>query len=143
MNIIRIMTPKINVKYLSDTDTLLDGIQEMRNHGYTSVPVISDDCICVGTLSDGDCLRYIFDHADKFSPELLSGVKVSEVMNKSRNPAVKIDVSDETLFSRITNCNFVPVTDDRGCFVGIVTRRAVLKYYEDVISGGEKREDRA
>ena len=29
------------------------------------------------------------------------------------------------------NQNFVPVTDDRGLFIGIVTRRDILQYYYD------------
>ena len=34
----------------------------------------------------------------------------------------------EELFERITNQNFVPVTDDRGIFIGIITRKDIITY---------------
>ena len=34
----------------------------------------------------------------------------------------------ENLFEKITNQNFVPVVDDKGVFIGIVTRKDVLLY---------------
>ena len=37
-----------------------------------------------------------------------------------------LDVED--LFEKITNQNFVPVVDDNGIFIGIVTRKDVLLY---------------
>ncbi|MDY6314566.1 MAG: CBS domain-containing protein [Clostridia bacterium] len=32
------------------------------------------------------------------------------------------------MFGHACNQNFVPVTDDSGIFVGIVTRRQIIKY---------------
>jgi len=34
----------------------------------------------------------------------------------------------EELFEKITNQNFVPVTDDRGIFIGIITRKDIITY---------------
>ncbi len=130
MNIIKLMIPKIKVAYVSDRDTLRQGLEKMRGHGYTTVPVVTDDGIFVGTVSEGDCLWRIIDGGLKSMKELES-VSISEVLSTKRNPAVKIDTGGEELYSRITECPFVPITDDRGCFVGIVTRRAVLSYYRE------------
>ena len=44
------------------------------------------------------------------------------------NEPVKISESMENLFEKITNQNFVPVVDDKGVFIGIVTRKDVLLY---------------
>ena len=44
------------------------------------------------------------------------------------NEAVKISESMENLFEKITNQNFVPVVDDNGIFIGIVTRKDILLY---------------
>lgn len=41
---------------------------------------------------------------------------------------MKISESMENLFEKITNQNFVPVVDDKGVFIGIVTRKDVLLY---------------
>ena len=37
----------------------------------------------------------------------------------------------EDLLRTATNQNFVPVVDDRGMFIGIVTRKAIMRYYID------------
>lgn len=130
MNIIRIMTPKINVAYVHADDTMRQGLEKMRSHGYTTVPVISDDGRCVGTVSEGDCLWHMVEHG--FSDmHVLEEHSIREVLNTERNPAVTIDVEPSVLYQRITECTFVPINDDRGCFIGIVTRRAVLSYFRD------------
>lgn len=133
MNIIRIMTPKINVAYIHANDSIRQGLEKMRRHGYTTVPVISDEGICIGTVSEGDCLWYMLGHG---SPTMydLESVGIKEVMNTTRNPAVTIDVDPGTLYQMITESSFVPINDDRGCFIGIVTRRAVLSYFRDKFS---------
>lgn len=130
MNIIKLMIPKINVVYVRADDSMRQGLEKMRIHGYTTVPVISSDGRCVGTVSEGDYLWYMVGHG---CPDMrtLEGVSIQEILNTTRNPAVTIDVTSETLYQRITECTFVPITDDRGCFIGIVTRRAVLSYFRD------------
>lgn len=45
-----------------------------------------------------------------------------------RQRGSKISESMEDLFEKITNQNFVPVVDDNGIFIGIVTRKDVLLY---------------
>ena len=133
MNIIKIMIPKINVAYVHADDSMRQGLEKMRRHGYTTVPVISKEGVCVGTVSEGDYLWYMVENG---FPDMrrLEEVGISAIINTTRNPAVTIDVSPIELYSRITECTFVPITDDRGCFVGIVTRRAVLSYFRDKLS---------
>ncbi len=133
MNIIKLMIPKINVAFVHDTDTMRQGLEKMRSHGYTTVPVISDDGRYVGNVSEGDYLWLIVERGI-YDLKLLEGIRISEILSTKRNPAVTIDVSPDELYSRITECTFVPITDDRGCFVGIVTRRAVLSYFHDVFT---------
>ena len=130
MNIIKIMIPKINVAYVHADDTMRQGLEKMKRHGYTTVPVISADGRYVGTVSEGDYLWYLVEHGfpDMYS---LEEIGIGEILNTVRNPAVKIDIPSSVLYQRVTECTFVPITDDRGCFIGIVTRRAVLSYFKD------------
>lgn len=128
------MTPKINVSYVHESDSVRQGLEKMRRHGYTAVPVISDDGRCVGSVSEGDCLWYMLEHGSPTMYEL-EGVGIKSIMNTSRNPAVTIDVPPGELYRMITESSFVPITDDRGCFIGIVTRRAVLSYFRDEVGG--------
>lgn len=128
MNIVMLLKPKESVKYIYENNTLRQGLEKMKAHSYTAIPVISENGKYVGTVSEGDFLYYILDKDTK-------GMKgqekhyVRDILRKNFNPAVKIDVKMEELLSRAINQNFIPVTDDRGTFIGIVTRQDILKYF--------------
>ena len=55
-------------------------------------------------------------------------IRITDVKRRRDNEAVKISESMENLFEKITNQNFVPVVDDNGIFIGIVTRKDILLY---------------
>ena len=42
---------------------------------------------------------------------------------------VKVSATAEQLIESAMNQNFVPVVDDRNKFIGIVTRRDIIKYF--------------
>lgn len=128
MNVLMLLKPKETVKYIYDSNTLRQGLEKMRVHGYTAIPVISEDGKYVGTVSEGDFLYYIVDLRNSAITEKEKH-KVSDIIRKNFNPAVKIDVSMEELLNRAVNQNFVPVTDDWGTFIGIVTRQDIIKYF--------------
>ena len=44
---------------------------------------------------------------------------------------VKIDETMDELLLRVMDQNFVPVVDDRMRFMGIITRKDIIKYYYD------------
>ena len=44
------------------------------------------------------------------------------------NVPVKVTTSMQELVERASYQNFVPVVDDKNAFIGIVTRRAIIKY---------------
>jgi hypothetical protein len=46
---------------------------------------------------------------------------------------ISINAEIEALFSLVLDQNFVPVTDDRDAFIGIVRRRAILSYFQEGI----------
>ena len=41
---------------------------------------------------------------------------------------VHINSNMEDLLDRAINQNYVPVVDDQGYFIGIITRKAIIKY---------------
>ncbi len=129
MNIAFFLTPKNNVAFLTMGDSMRQGLEKLRHHGYTALPVIKETGEYAGYISEGDFLRSIFnigtiDLAD------LENIAIDEAVHKE-NFAVRITASMEDLLSNILEHNFVPVVDDRGMFMGIVTRRAILKYFSD------------
>ena len=50
-----------------------------------------------------------------------------EVLRIDKNPPVRIDTKPSDLIERASHQNFIPVVDDRECFIGIVTRKAIIE----------------
>ncbi len=135
MNVLMLLKPKSEVEYLLENNTLRQGLEKMRVHGYTAIPVISKDGKYIGCVSEGDFLRHIIDNMEKIDGiRKCENYRISEIMNKERNPAVNVNVSMETLVERAENQNFIPVVDDRGNFIGIVTRKTIISTFCDLES---------
>lgn len=57
MNILFFLTPKSEVAYVYDTDTLRQVIEKMENHRHAAIPVISrKEGRYIGTLTEGSAL---------------------------------------------------------------------------------------
>ena len=56
MNIAYFIHPKQDVATLYDDCTLRQGLEKMRHHGYTAIPVVTRDNKYVGTVTEGDFL---------------------------------------------------------------------------------------
>ncbi|MGI6013188.1 MAG: CBS domain-containing protein [Oscillospiraceae bacterium] len=132
MNVAFFLTPKVNTVYLYDDSTLRQGLEKLHHHGYTAVPVITRDGKYVGTVSEGDFLWYLVERCQgklcKVTPRSMENKLIRDVLNIDRNPPVDIAATMDMLFTRATQQNFIPVIDDAGSFIGIVTRRNVLRY---------------
>ena len=128
MNVIMLLKPKETVKYIFENNTLRQGLEKMKANSYTAIPVISEDGKYVGTVSEGDFLYYIVDRDTKGMKQQ-EKFYVRDIIRKDFNPAVRIDVQMDELLNRAMNQNFIPVTDDRGYFIGIVTRGTVIETF--------------
>ena len=128
MNIPSLLIPKANVEYLRTKDSIEFALDIFRRNSYSAVPVINSDGIYRGTITEGDFLYYIMDN-----PEAdLKKVKVRHILREDFYEAVKITASIDKLLIKCLDQNFVPVTDDRDVFVGIVTRKVIFKnIYEE------------
>lgn len=120
---------KDSVKYIYENNTLRQGLEKMRAHGYTAIPVITSDGKYAGTVSEGDFLWHIIDREKSGALKEQETAYVRDIIRKDFMPAVKIDVEMDELLQRAMNQNFIPVTDDRGTFIGIVTRQDIIRYF--------------
>ncbi len=125
MNVISLLTPKAQVTYLYDDCTIRQGLEKLQAHGYTAIPVLSRDGSYVGTVSEGDFLWYLLDETG-VALKTLMRFPMREVMREDFNPAVSVRVSMEELLERAKRQSFIPVVDDRGAFMGIVTRQTIM-----------------
>lgn len=130
MNLFYLLKPKSTVAYLYKTNTIRQGLEKMRIHGYSAIPVIDDSGEYIGTVSEGDFLWHILKYKkeDIKSQEQYS---ILDIVNEERNLPVKINVTMDELLLRVMDQNFVPVIDDRNIFIGIITRKDIIKYFYD------------
>lgn len=127
-NIMMLITPKAEVSYLYDHNTLRQGLEQMKKYGYSAIPVIKETGEYVGVVREGDFLWKIIQTGAVSRPAQ-EEVFVGDIIQTEAYLAAKIDESMEDLVSKAMQQNFVPVVDDRGCFCGIVTRRDILKHF--------------
>lgn len=126
-NVFFFLKNKNNTRYLYDTLSIAEGLEQMRKHGFTATPVINSEGIYIGTIKEGDFLYYLLDHPS-LSKEDFKSIELSQLIHKEYNPAVSMDVTMDALFEQSLKQNFVPVVDDRHVFIGIVTRQSILTY---------------
>ena len=134
MNVAFFMKPKSSVAFLFNDFTVRQALEKMNYHGYTAIPVLDREGHYLGTVSEGDFLWFIVkgegNEAHTMAIENLEDFKLSEIpYDPSKNPSVLITASIDELLVRAMNQNFIPVVDDRNLFIGIVTRRDVIKHF--------------
>ncbi|MBP3402084.1 MAG: CBS domain-containing protein [Clostridia bacterium] len=140
MNIMRFIIPKSLVEFVTVESTVRQALEKMRYHRYVAIPVIDSEGKYVGTLRNDDILTYILE-SGSFDSRMAESNAVMEIIDGNYAPPVYHNASMSELIERVKEHNFVPVVDDRGCFVGIILRRDILnfllKYYNDTDKGGK------
>lgn len=126
LNILQLLRPKALTSYLMEEMTLRQAAEKMRHHGYTAVPVINAGGAYVGTVAEGDFLWFML----KNGIGDLAGLEKFPLKAMPRRVScepVSVNSTIADLFMLSMNQNFVPIVDDRGVFIGIVTRRDILQ----------------
>lgn len=130
MNIISMIMPKMQVAYIYSDNTIRQGLEKFRAHGYTAIPVLTRDNTYYGTVTEGDFLRCFIDSGDVGIKDMEKKL-ISDIVRPGFNPCVHVDITMNALFERSINQSFIPVVDDREYFVGIVTRQKIIRYFID------------
>jgi CBS domain-containing protein len=130
MNILFFLKPKNDIAYINDNFTLRQALEKMKHYGYAAIPIIDAEGKYAGTLSEGDLLwailgRRAYEHSEQ------EQICVMDILLGRLYAPVNVNASIEDLLLMAMNQNFVPVTDDRGLFIGIVTRRDIMQHYYD------------
>ena len=139
MNILRFIIPKSSVEYITGDSTVRQALEKMRYHRYVAIPVLDDEGIYLGTLRSDDIFKYFLENGtfDRRSAEEDS---VESILDTSYSKPMPHDAPISELFERVKEHNFVAVTDDRGCFIGIILRRSVVDYLQGFYK--EEKEER-
>ena len=128
MNILFYLTPKCDCAYLEDTDSLRQAIEKMEARRYSTIPLLSKNGNYIGTVTEGDLLWNI---KNKYNLDLrkAEGIAITDIDRRKDYMPITIRSKMEDLIDLAMQQNFVPVCDDNGSFIGIVTRQEIIKYY--------------
>ena len=127
MNIFPFMTLKAETKFLLDTFTLRQALEKMEFYRYSVIPLLDDSGCYIGTLSEGDLLRYIKKDLD-FDLTKGEDVKIADITRYRSYKPLSLESTLEDLIELAMEQNFIPILDDRGVFMGIIRRRTILEY---------------
>ena len=127
MNILFFLTPKAVCAHVRAEDSVRQALERMEKSGFSALPILSRNGRYRGTLTEGDLLWAIKNKnlTDKHSMER---VGITDIPLRKNYMTFSVDTKIEDLMSKAVEQNFVPVVDDRGTFIGIVTRKAILQY---------------
>ena len=138
MNILFYLTPKCECAYLEEGDSLRQAMEKMEARRYSAIPLLSKNGDYIGTITEGDLLWSIKNkyHLDLYKAER---VKITEIDRRKDYMPINIRSKMGDLIELALQQNFVPVQDDDGSFIGIVTRQEIIKYFYKLTKKGASK----
>ncbi|MDO5545548.1 MAG: CBS domain-containing protein [Eubacteriales bacterium] len=114
--------------------------ERFRRHGYTAVPVLNENEQYVGSVTEGDFLRHLLS-SGSLDPKLQERCRIGVIVRKDFCPALPIDVGYSEMIAAVLNQNYVPIVDGRNTLCGILTRRGVICYLDELVNAGKSRKE--
>ena len=126
-NILFFLTPKAMCAFVYDDYTVRQALEKMETAGYSSLPILNKRGEYRGTITEGNLL-WALKNLCYMDMRQAEARKIMEITQRRDNIPVRVTTSMHDLVQRASTQNFVPVVDDKGAFIGIVTRGAIIKY---------------
>ena len=126
-NILFFLTPKAMCAFLHNDYTVRQALEKMEGAGYAALPILNRQGEYVGTLTEGDLL-WALKNMCSMDMRQAEMKKIMDISRRKDNVPVRVTTSMQELIDRASYQNFVPVVDDKNAFIGIVTRRAIIRY---------------
>lgn len=131
-NILFFLMPKAMCIYLFDDYTIRQALEKMEAAGYAALPILNRRGEYRGTLTEGDLL-WAMKNVCNMDIHQAETHKIIEISRRKDNVPVRVTTSMHDLVDRAAAQNFVPVVDDKDTFIGIITRRSIIKYCESIL----------
>lgn len=131
-NILFFLTPKALCAFLYDDFTVRQALEKMEATGYNALPVLNRQGEYRGTVSEGDLL-WAMKNLCSMDMRKAESHRIGEITRRKNYLTVKVTTSMHELVDRAIHQNFVPVVDDKDTFIGIVTRKAIIQYCQQLL----------
>ncbi|HIS57237.1 MAG: CBS domain-containing protein [Lachnospiraceae bacterium] len=131
-----IMIPFSQLQCLSVDDTLDLAIRKIENNRLLSLPVV-DKKTFVGILSKQYVFEMYFKEFSEMPKEEYLQKKVEEMIKTVIDP-IREDCTIEEAAAIFINSKirFIPITNEKGELLGIVTQQAIFKEYQKIFGEG-------
>ncbi len=130
MNIFFFLTPKSQIKTIDSSYSIRQVLEIFEHYRYSVLPVINEEGKYLKTISEGDLLYYLKNNL-KFNLTMYENINVLEVPTYRSYEAINVLEDMDSLILKAMDQNFVPVIDDMGSFIGLITRKSIIKYLMD------------
>lgn len=101
----------------------------MEHRKFSCIPILNKEGKYTGTISEGDLLWGIkLLNINSTDLKEMENVSIMAIPRRATYKPVHADADMEDLLDRAINQNYVPVVDDKGSFIGIITRKEIIKY---------------
>ena len=131
-SIMSIFTPKKMTAFLNENSTVRQAIELFDVHKYSVIPLVDNDGHFVGTLSEGDLLCFLKNKV-KYDIKATEKVSVKDMERYREYRSLEVNSMWSEFFVLSLDQNFIPVTDDKGIYIGIVKRREIIKFLSDKV----------
>lgn len=129
------LTPMENLAIFIDSHNTDHAMLLLANNGFSRVPVIRKDKTYLGTISASDIVGYQAKH--QLSDEAFAKLDISDMVN-TRIPVIAQNASLTEIMHKLVDASFLPVVTEEMIFLGIVTRKSVLKSINRLLHDFEK-----
>ena len=126
-NILFFLTPKAMCVYLHDDYTIRQALERMESAGYASLPILNKQGEYRGSLTEGDLL-WALKNMCYMDMRQAEARRIMEITRRKDYLPVRVTASMQDVIDRASRQNFIPVVDDKDAFIGIITRKAIIKY---------------
>ena len=129
------LTPMSQLAIFMDTHNTDHAMLLLANNGFSRVPVLTKEKRYVGTIGASDIVRYQADH--QIDDDSFAQMDISLMVN-TRLPIISPEASLTEIMHKLVDASFLPVVAEDGQFLGIVTRKSVLKSINRLLHDFEK-----
>lgn len=127
-----IFTPKKMTSFLNENSTVRQAIELFDVHKYSVIPLVDNDGHFVGTLSEGDLLRFLKNKVG-YDIKAAEKVLIKDMERYRQYRSLEVSSLWSEFFVLSLEQNFIPVVDDKGIYIGIIKRKEIIKYLSDKV----------